>query len=67
VKVQIEKGRSIPGTYPFAQMEVGDSFRVPDGIKRGTIRIAAIRFSKKTGARFVFRSTEEGFYCWRTQ
>lgn len=61
-------GRS--GTkYPFAQMEVGDSFLVDTGVKAATIRSAVGAYLKRSapeGVKFAVRGTDEGLRVWRT-
>ena len=69
---KIEKNIPIPpegytrrGPYPFARMEVGDSFLVPfaDMI---TVRCAAGNYAKKYGAVFWTRFIEgQGVRVWR--
>lgn len=51
--------------YPWAEMEVGDSFVFPEGITQN----AALNTSKaqnRNGKKFVVRKTEEGIAAWRT-
>ncbi len=55
--------------YPFAQMEVGQSFLVADPeTKAATIRSAVGAFSKRysDAGKFAVRITEEGIRVWRT-
>jgi hypothetical protein len=65
--------RTAPGgrrgsKYPFAQMEVGQSFRVSDDTKAATIRSAVGAFSKRysDAGKFAVRVTDEGIRVWRT-
>lgn len=53
-------------TYPFAQMDVGDSFYVEGdlGVCQ-TVRTLMWRFSKETGWKFVTRRDENGIRVWR--
>jgi hypothetical protein len=63
--------------YPFAKLEVGDSFFVKaDNKKHATIRrdsISALarKHGEETGKKFAFRVLEEsgvwGFRAWRTE
>jgi|SanBayMetagenome_1026888.scaffolds.fasta_scaffold54499_2 hypothetical protein len=51
--------------YPFADMEVNDSFEVAGKTAKqfaGTVYSA----SKKLGKKFTMRSTEAGVRVWRT-
>lgn len=77
---QIEKGIEVPAkkilagrnsVYPFATMEVGDSFFVPqvDGKPKtdGSIRSAARQVAKKLGFKFTVRRVDGGFRCWRVE
>ena len=78
---KIEKGVEMPRTnfgrggsgsaskYPFAKMEVGDSFQFEcndDDYNR--IRSAAYMHKRKRGYIFAFRKIAEGSYrCWRIE
>jgi hypothetical protein len=55
--------------YPFAQMEVGHSFVVSDGVKIGTVRSAIGAFSKRysDAGKFAVRQVEDGVRVWRTE
>ena len=76
---QIEKGIEVlakkifvrKSIYPFATMEVGDSFFVPqvDGKPKtdGSIRSAARQAAKKLGFKFTVRRADGGFRCWRVE
>lgn len=78
--IQIEKGVPVPTLnavrrrYPFAQMEVGDSFLVrADGQKArraryGTVKKCAYVFTERHGAGRVFtvRQVDDGVRVWRT-
>ena len=64
----IDKGIPMPKRYPFAEMDVGDSFAVPATIHRTTVAIAALRYSRKHGVKFVVRLTpDRTLRCWRVQ
>lgn len=62
---QIEKNVPLPKKYPFDEMEVGDSFEIPDPLKRNTVNIAAKRYEQKTGKKFVVRLKDKKLRCWR--
>jgi hypothetical protein len=76
---QIEKGIEVPAkkifvgksVYPFATMEVGDSFFVPqvDGKPKtdGSLRSSARQAAKKFGFKFTVRRVDGGFRCWRVE
>jgi hypothetical protein len=59
------------GTYPFAALEVGQSFFVPNqpGKTNRRLRTAigglAQYITKKTGYRFTSRTVEGGIRVWR--
>lgn len=62
----IEKNIPIPMKYPFAQMNVNDSFAVPASVSRSTVNVAAMRFGRKFGMKFTVRLTTDGtLRCWR--
>lgn len=57
--------------YPFASMEVGDSFYVADGSNSERYRIysAGYYFNDKYGKKWKFtvRKDGDGFRVWRTE
>jgi hypothetical protein len=67
----IDKDLPIPQTrslkkYPFQHMAVGDSFLMPEGMKRQTLSVAAKRYGDKHKMKFVTRMTEDKqIRCWR--
>lgn len=64
----IDKGIPVPRKYPFDQMEVGDSFAVPPDTHRTTVSIAALRYGRKHGMRFVTRTMpDRTLRCWRVE
>lgn len=69
---EIEKDCPIPprtGTvtkYPFAGMEVGDSFYIPPEISRNTISSNAYSWGRRNNMTFSIRKEGEGLRCWRT-
>jgi len=71
MKVEIEKNVPVPewcgrskAKYPWATMEVGDSFlsHVSKITCLGTVKAMAER---KTGRKFIARTTPEGVRVWR--
>ncbi len=66
--VKIEKNVPIPQKWPLEDMNVGDSFEVPDTVKRTTVTVYAARYGKKTGKKFTIRKTQDGkLRCWRIE
>jgi hypothetical protein len=73
----IEKGIPMPArigktVYPFADMQVGDSFSIPaseDAKKRSTqVARAGWAHGKKDGKKFSIRQTPEGgLRVWRVK
>lgn len=68
----VEKSVPIPKTrnnslYPFGQMEVGDSFFIPDAGKStaASIRACASAFGKKNNRKFSCRQVDGGVRVWR--
>lgn len=62
---QIEKGVPVQAKrigkkprFPFAEMEVGDSFTVPI-TARGSVSASALYWTRKTGYMFVCRTTSD--------
>lgn len=52
--------------YPFLEMEVGDSFALPEGDNARSIKTYACTIGKKMGIKFKIYKTPEGTYrCWR--
>lgn len=64
--MKVDKGIPVPRKYPFDKMEVGDSFAVPPGVSRTTVSIAAMRYGRKHGMKFVTRMMPDRTHrCWR--
>lgn len=58
--------RSLKHKYPFAQMDLGDSFFVElDEQGINVLRVLAWRFSKETGWKFVTKKVDGGVRVWR--
>ena len=69
---KIEKHIPMPTSrsiYPFADMEVGDSFFVPKNDIVGTRVSVAISYYKKKNPKksFATRKDENGMRIWRTK
>lgn len=65
---RIEKNVPLPQRYPFAQMEVGDSFAVPEGISRTRVSIAAMRYGRDHKMKFTVRQMpDRSLRCWRLE
>ena len=64
--MKIDKNIPLPKKYPFAQMEVGDSFAVPPKVKRSAVTVAAKRYGVEHGMKFTVRQMpDKTFRCWR--
>lgn len=67
--IHVSKGVRPPepsrrNTWPFSEMEVGDSFLVPDESSQSA-RSCAVQFSKRTGRKFSIRTIDGEIRCWR--
>jgi hypothetical protein len=74
--ISVEKGIPMPKVrtrgrnggrrpeYPWATMEIGDSFLFPDHICRGT-PYRLCKYASVDGREFRARRTPDGFRCWR--
>lgn len=57
-----------PDRYPFPEMDVGDSFFVPEEVlKRASVQAASLRAGKRYGCKFSTRAVEGGCRVWRIQ
>lgn len=81
--IRIEKGIKIPAfrrqqariSYPFADMEVGNSFMVPAATPADVKRVQhavyqqSVRFRKQFSDEYKFtcRRVDGGVRCWRTK
>ena len=64
----IDKGIPLPKRYPFDQMEVGDSFAVPEGINRTRVSVAAMRYGREHKMKFTVRQMpDRSLRCWRLE
>jgi len=64
----IDKGIPFPSKYPFATMQVGDSFLVPLGTSRFAVGQSAKRYGEKHGMKFTVRQVaDKTFRCWRIE
>jgi hypothetical protein len=50
--------------FPFAELEVGDSFEIPTE-KRNSLATWARQWAIKNGKVFTVRATENGIRIWR--
>lgn len=69
--IQIDKdlpiptgGRGRPAKYPWADMEVGDSFLSPDQAPN-TMSNVRLKAEKRTGFKFTTRAEGDGTRIWR--
>ena len=60
-------GNGRPPKYPFAIMEVGDSFMIPslDAKKIRSARTAATLYGRNHKKKFISRKQENGLRVWR--
>lgn len=77
VRIHIQRGIPIPTvkprgpggsklpTYPWREMEIGDSFLFPESIGRASYS-AAIQASQN-GRKYVVRAVDGRFRCWRVE
>lgn len=64
--MKIESGVPVPKKYPFHLMKVGDSFAIPETVKRTTAHVAAKRYGDANGMKFIVRIMPDRSYrCWR--
>ena len=65
-QISIDKKVPLPVRFPFADMEVGDSFAVPPEVNRPAINVAAMRYGRKHNMKFTVRLTpDRTLRCWR--
>jgi hypothetical protein len=67
ISLDVEKGIPLPAErkrYPYASMDVGDSFIVYGG-KMQVVCNANYRAFKKLGFKFIARCEPEGVRVWR--
>ena len=67
INLEVEKSVPLPEgkkRYPYASMDVGDSFFVGDG-KLQVVCNANYRASKRLGMQFIARKEPEGVRVWR--
>ena len=74
--IQIEKNipvnrflkRSLKHKYPFAELDLWDSFYVElDAQEINVLRVLAWRFAKQTGWKFVTKKVDAGVRVWRVE
>jgi len=68
INLEVDKTVPLPEgkkRYPYASMEVGDSFFVDSG-KLQVVCNANYRASKRLGMQFIARKEPEGVRVWRT-
>jgi len=69
---KIEKNKPMPASrsgkskYPFAQMKVGDSFRV-EGVMAAKVSRSMTTYGKLLKMKFSQRQEGEGYRIWRTK
>lgn len=74
MKIKVERGVPAPPRtasrtkYPFADMEVGDSFFMSAAFpehERGRVSAAACAYAKKHGVKFSTKVFDTGVRTWR--
>lgn len=69
IPVTVREGFSRPSKYPFATMDVGQMFFVPDAKKSFSSLASAA--GKRLGRKFTTRAVTDngvpGVGCWRTE
>jgi len=68
INLEVEMSVPLPEgkkRYPYASMEIGDSFFVVEG-KLQVVCNANYRASKRLGMQFIARKEAEGVRVWRT-
>ena len=64
--IRVDKNIPLPHRYPFAEMDVGDSFEVPAHVKRTAVNVSAKRYGQARGMKFTVRLTpDRKLRCWR--
>ena len=67
--LKVEKGVSPPGRisrYPYAVLEVTDSFVIPD-LSMQVVCNLNYRWGQKLGKKFVCRKVDDGIRVWRVK
>lgn len=77
IEVKLEQGVEIPPIryakqplYPYAQMQVGDSFALPadaDGKVERSLRASSYRHGRLKGGKFVVRVVEDKVRVWKVE
>jgi hypothetical protein len=65
--MKVESNIPMPARYPFAKMNVGDSFLIPENVSRSSAAVAAYRYGLANRKKFVTRKTSEGHRIWRVE
>jgi len=61
----VGKSAGRPAKYPWAEMDVGDSFKAD--VAPDVLRASASGWSKRNGGSFIVRKDGEGSRAWRAQ
>lgn len=69
-RIGVDKNVPLPGrfamlTYPFEEMQVGDSFLAPAHTVRARFYTIVAEAKKRLGWEFTVKRTPEGYRCWR--
>lgn len=60
------RGLGVSPKYPFREMNIGDSFFVPD-MKANELSARATYYGKSLNMKFTVRAVEGGARIWRTK
>jgi len=61
----VGKSTGRPAKYPWAAMEIGDSFKAE--VAPDALRASASGYGKRNGARFIVRKDGSGSRAWRVE
>lgn len=53
-------------SWPWSDMKVGDSFKVPRD-KARSVKVAAVQYAKRHGVAFTSRMIDDELRIWRTK
>ena len=52
--------------YPYAELQVGEGFFVPDLNRRNSVNACIRSHARRTGCKYAMQSQDTGFYVIRT-
>jgi hypothetical protein len=66
--IPVTRAFRVPYRYPFNDMEISDSFFVPDGADRiRSTRARCSQVKQQTGKEFIARVVDGGVRVWRVK